>query len=128
MEYFWIWLKGISLTICTLGIYSFWYAAKLNRFIMSHTTFNGRHFSSTVTGGGLFKGTLVNLLILIGTLSFGFPIAVNRMYGYFFANLTLDAQPEDITALASEMDIGASALASGLEEAANVVDSISGII
>ncbi len=128
MEYFWIWLKGMVLTLCTLGIYSFWYAAKLNRYVMSHTTFNGRPFSSTMTGGGLLKVSLVNLLIVIGTLSFGFPIAVNRMYAYFFSNITLDAQPENIAAMASEMDTGASALASGLEEAANVFDAISGII
>jgi uncharacterized membrane protein YjgN (DUF898 family) len=127
-EYFWLWLKGVLLTIVTLGIYSFWYAANLNRYIMSHTTLNGRSFNSTMTGGGLFKTAFINILIVIFTLSFGFPIAVNRMYGYFFENLTLDARPEDLSTLAAAMDPGASALASGIEEAANVVEAISGII
>lgn len=127
-EFFWIWFKGALATVFTLGLYSFWYVAKLNRYVMSHTTFNGRSFNSTMTGGGLFKIALLNILIVICTLSLGFPIAVNRMYGYYFSNITLDISPSEIVALADEMDTGASALASGLEEAANVIDSISGII
>jgi uncharacterized membrane protein YjgN (DUF898 family) len=127
-EFFWLWIKGFLLTLVTLGIYSFWLTASVTRFVLSHTTFNQRPFQSSITGGGLFKMTIVNLLILIGTLGFGFPIIVNRMYGYFFSQLALEALPEDVATLASGMDKGASALASGLEEAANVIDGISGIV
>jgi uncharacterized membrane protein YjgN (DUF898 family) len=127
-DFFWIWLKGLVLTLVTLGIYSFWLQAKITRFVLSHTTFNQRAFNSNITGGGLFKVSIVNLLIMVGTLGFGFPIMVNRMYGYFLSNMTLEANPEDLATAAAQMDKGASALASGIEEAANVVDSISGII
>lgn len=128
MEFFWLTIKGGVLSVLTLGIYSFWYAANLNRYLMENTTFNGRPFSSTMTGGGLFQITITNFLIAFVTLGLGFPIAVNRMYGYYFANIGLDAEAQDIAALATQMDTGASALASGLEEAANIADSVSGIL
>lgn len=126
-EYFWIWLKGILLTIVTLGIYSFWFGATINRYIFSHTTLKSRRFGSTMTGGGLFGIAIVNMFIVICTLGFGFPIAVNRMYGYFLSNITLDANPDDLATVAGKMDAGASALASGIEDAANVIDAVSGV-
>jgi uncharacterized membrane protein YjgN (DUF898 family) len=126
-EFFWIWVKGILLTIVTFGIYSFWFAASVNRFIFSHTTINNRRFGSTITGGGLFGIAIVNMLIVMCTLGFGFPIAINRANGYFFSNITLEANPDDLATAAGKMDAGASALASGIEDAANVVDAVSGI-
>lgn len=126
-EYFFLWLKGVLLSIVTLGVYSFWYATSLNRYIFSHTTLNGRKFGSTMTGGGLFLTAIGNLFIVLFTLTLGFPVAVNRMYRYFFSNLTLEASPDDIATAAAGMDTGASAFASGLEEAANVADAVSGI-
>jgi uncharacterized membrane protein YjgN (DUF898 family) len=127
-EYFGIWLKGILLTIVTLGIYSFWFMANINRYIMSHTSLNGRTFNSTVTGGGLFKTSIINMLTVIFTFGLGFPIAVNRMYSYFFSNLTLDISPDELQAVAATFDTGASALATGIEDAAEVVDAIAGIM
>jgi uncharacterized membrane protein YjgN (DUF898 family) len=127
-EYFWIWLKGILLSIITIGIYSFWFMAQMTRFVMSNTTINGKSFNSTITGWGLFKTAIINMLTVILTLGFGFPLAVNRMYGYFFSNLTLDASPEELETVAASFDTSASALASGIEDAANVVDAISGIM
>jgi len=126
-EYFKMAIVGMLLTIVTLGIYSFWYAAKLNRYIMSHTTINGRAFKSTMTGGSLFYLSISNLFIVLFTLTLGFPVAVNRMYAYFFSNITLDANPDDLATVAATMDSGASAFASGLEEAANVADAVAGI-
>lgn len=126
-EYFRMAVIGALLSIVTFGMYSFWYAAKLNRYILSHTTVNGRSFNSTMTGGGLFALSVTNLLLVIGTLSLGFPVAANRMYHYFFSNMTLDANPEDLATVAATMDTGASAFASGLEEAANVADAVAGI-
>jgi uncharacterized membrane protein YjgN (DUF898 family) len=127
-EYFGIWLKGLLLTIVTLGIYSFWYMANINRYIMSHTSLNGRSFNSTLTGGELFKIAIINMLTVIFTFGFGFPIAVNRMYGYFYSNLTLDMSPDELQAVAATFDKGASALATGIEDAAEVVDAIAGIV
>ncbi len=127
-EYFGIWLKGILLSIITLGIYSFWFMANVNRYIMSHTSLNGRTFNSTMTGSGLFKTAIINMFTVIFTFGFGFPIAVNRMFGYFYSNLTLDISPDDLQAVASSFDTGASALATGIEDAAEVVDAIAGII
>jgi uncharacterized membrane protein YjgN (DUF898 family) len=127
-EFFWLWLKGIVFTVLTLGLYSFWFAAKMNRFIFTHTTFNGKKFDCTMAGGDLFVLSLTNMLIVIFTLFLGFPIAANRMYGYFFSTITLAADPSDIATAAATMDKGASALAQGIEDAANVVDAVSGII
>jgi uncharacterized membrane protein YjgN (DUF898 family) len=127
-EYFGIWLKGLLLTIVTLGIYGFWFMANINRYIMSHTSLNGRTFNSTVTGGALFKIAIINMLTVVFTFGLGFPIAVNRMYGYFFGNLTLDISPDELQAVAATFDTGASALATGIEDAAEVVDAIAGII
>lgn len=127
-DYFKIWLKGLVFTILTLGIYSFWFAAEISRFIWSHTTLNGRSFNSNITGGGLFKVAITNMFIIIFTLGFGFPIAVNRLYSYFLSNLTLDVNPDELATSAASFDKGASALATGIEDAANVIDALSGIV
>jgi uncharacterized membrane protein YjgN (DUF898 family) len=126
-EYFWLNLKGILLSVVTIGIYSFWYMAAVNRFIFSHTSLNGRRLSNTMTGGGLFGLTITNILIIIGTVGFGFSIATNRMYSYFYENLFIDGKAEYFETAAGTQDTGASALAIGIEEAANVVDAVSGI-
>lgn len=125
-EYFWIWLKGIILTVLTLGVYSFWFSAEINRYTLSNTSLDGKSFNSNITGGGLFKVGIVNVFIVVLTLGLGFPIALNRIYEYFFSNLTLDASPEKIETVAASFDTKASAFAGGIEEAADVVDAISG--
>jgi len=127
-EYFWLNIKGILLTIITLGIYTFWYAASLNRYIFSHMSIDGHKMDSTITGGALFGLAITNLLIVICTLGFGFPIAVNRMYGYLFENVSLDASADDLRTTAGETDTGASAFAQGIEQAADAIDALSGII
>lgn len=127
-EYFWIWLKGIFLTLLTLGVYSFWFSAELSRYTMSKTSLDGKSFNSTITGSGLFKIGIVNIFIILFTLGLGFPIAINRIYEYLFSNLTLDASPEKLETIAASFDTEASAFAGGIEEAADVIDAISGIM
>lgn len=74
--------KGYFLTIFTLGIYSFWYAKDLVNFYINNILIeqDGKYsrLDSELTGWDYMKLTVVNLLILIGTLGLGYAWVVTR--------------------------------------------------
>lgn len=61
-ELFAAWIKGLVLTILTLGIYRFWMKTALRRYIWSHLKLGGDAFEYTGTGGELFRGFLIVFL------------------------------------------------------------------
>lgn len=72
-EVFKISMKGMVLSILTLGIYLFWYQAELSRYQSRHTHFDGAHLELSFTGGELFKLFWFQILGLTFTLGFAFP-------------------------------------------------------
>lgn len=60
-----LWLTNLLLTIVTLGIYSFWATARERRLLWSHTQLLGERLEYTGTGGELFRGFLVVLVVFI---------------------------------------------------------------
>jgi uncharacterized membrane protein YjgN (DUF898 family) len=58
------------LTMCTLGIYSFWAKNKVREFHYSHTEMDGDRFAYHGTGGELFSGALKasGIMIVLGLL------------------------------------------------------------
>lgn len=58
-------LKGMLLTILTLGIYRFWYKTRLRRYYWSNTTLLDEGFEYTGTGKELLIGFLIALAVLV---------------------------------------------------------------
>lgn len=58
-------IRGTLLTLVTLGIYRFWYKARLRRYYWSNTTLGGDGFEYTGTGKELFIGFLIALAVIV---------------------------------------------------------------
>ena len=92
-DYFVLNLKGYFLTIITFGIYIFWWEKDFFEYYIDNLSLNhnGKEIAlnSTVTGGGFFKLAIVNILIIIFTLGFGYAWAATRTLKYIFNNIEL---------------------------------------
>ncbi|GLK78164.1 membrane protein [Methylopila jiangsuensis] len=58
-------LKGLLLTLLTLGVYRFWYQTDVRRFLWSRTAIEGDGLEYTGRGLELFLGFLIALAVLI---------------------------------------------------------------
>jgi uncharacterized membrane protein YjgN (DUF898 family) len=87
-------IVGYLLTLVTLGVYSFWMIADLINYSyeQKHIHQNGRsaQFRSTLTGGGLLKLFLVDILLLVVTLGIATPWVVARNLSHAADNLFIE--------------------------------------
>ncbi len=67
-ELYGIFLMNLLWTVLTLGIFRFWAITRIRRYLWSRTRFQGERFEYTGTGGELFIGVLLAILILIGAV------------------------------------------------------------
>ncbi|MFD1332903.1 YjgN family protein [Methylopila musalis] len=58
-------LKGLVLTLVTLGVYRFWYQTNIRRFLWGRTEIDGDALEYTGRGMELFLGFLIALAVLI---------------------------------------------------------------
>lgn len=65
------------LTIVTLGIFRFWAKTRMRRYVWSRFSFDGDRVEYTGTGGELFKGFVVALLLF---LAFAIPIRLTIVF------------------------------------------------
>ncbi|MDQ4140801.1 MAG: YjgN family protein [Bacteroidota bacterium] len=93
-EFFMILLKGHLLTIPTFGVYYFFMARDLYKHFVNniflHQNGEYAHLETNITGWGLAKLEVVNLLILIFTVGLGAPLVTVRTMRYIFANTELE--------------------------------------
>lgn len=93
-DYFMLNLKGYLLTVFTLGIYGFWWQKDLFEYYINNLSMNKDDkeiaLNSTVTGGGVFKLAIVNILIIIGTLGIGYAWVVTRTMKFVFDNIEME--------------------------------------
>ncbi len=93
LELFLINLKGMLLSLVTLGIYSFWWQKDIIAYMIDNASFHRGEDSlkmqSTLTGGGLLKLTLVNMLIAIFTLGLGFAWVEIRTLKYITEHIKI---------------------------------------
>jgi uncharacterized membrane protein YjgN (DUF898 family) len=61
---FFLYIINGLLTVLTLGIYSFWGTTKIRRYFWSHTKVQGEPLEYTGTGGQLFVGFLIGIVLL----------------------------------------------------------------
>jgi uncharacterized membrane protein YjgN (DUF898 family) len=95
-----------------LGLYYFWFQARRQRYMWSHTNFGAARFRSTVTGSALFMLQIVNFLLLVVTLGFALSWVTVRTMRFTCRNLAL-VGPVDLDAIAQEAQ-PASATGEGL--------------
>ncbi|MEQ5843882.1 YjgN family protein [Paraburkholderia acidicola] len=74
-ELYGIFIKNLLLTIVTVGIYRFWATTALRRYVWSRMRFQDERFEYTGTGGELFKGFLLAMGILIGSMIVAFVLS-----------------------------------------------------
>ena len=93
-DFFILNLKGYFLTLITLGIYMFWWQKDIFAYYMDNMSFHKDEqevkITSTVTGGGLFKLQIVNLLLTIVTLGFGYAWVEMRTMKFFTENIQIE--------------------------------------
>ena len=63
-ELYGIFFVNLLLGIITLGIYRFWGRTRYRRYLWSHTGYDGDRFEYTGTGGELFRGFVIAMVIL----------------------------------------------------------------
>jgi uncharacterized membrane protein YjgN (DUF898 family) len=86
-----LFLKGILLTMISLGIYSPWFSASLTKYIAENSIFGNHAFESKIDGKVLFfmylKGIALSI-ITVGIYSFWFRAELfrYRWNNYFFQN------------------------------------------
>lgn len=101
-------LKGILLSIITLGIYMFWWQKELYAYYINNTTLHkgdqSLRMQTTITGFGLLKLNLVNLLITIFTLGIGFAWVEIRTMRYMTQNIFLEGDIDIETVTQTEDD------------------------
>jgi len=68
MELFWMYIKGMLITIFTLGIYGPWFMVDLRKYIMSHLRFGNLSFDFKGEGDRLFWINLKFVLLFYITL------------------------------------------------------------
>lgn len=116
-DFFLLNLKGYFLSIFTLGIYIFWWQKDLFEYFVSYLRLRQGDrkiiFRSKATGGGFAGLMIVNFLIIIFTLGFGYAWVITRTLRYvadnieMYGDLSLDelvqSQPDYSDAMADDM-------------------------
>jgi uncharacterized membrane protein YjgN (DUF898 family) len=84
-------LKGYLLTLVTFGIYFFWWQKEQFEFYVNNTRLeqgeDAVFFNSRATGGGFAELLIVNALITIFTLGFGYAWTVTRTMNFVMNNI-----------------------------------------
>jgi len=97
-NYFIINLKGYLLSLMTLGIYGSWWQKDRLAYYVDHLTLNKENqqirMKFTATGGELFKLNIINLVILICTLGFGYAWVVTRSVNFMTSKIMLQGDME----------------------------------
>ncbi|MRG45068.1 DUF898 family protein [Chitinophaga sp. SYP-B3965] len=93
-EFFKMNIKGYFLTLFTLGIYFFWWQADAFRYSIDKLRLlhgnKSYNFQSKATGGAFAGLLIVNMLIFIFTLGFGYAWVQVRTIKFIFANVEID--------------------------------------
>lgn len=83
-------IKGMLLTLVTLGLYRFWFKSNLRRYYWANTRLLDDGFEYTGTGRELFIGFLIALAVIVplNIASIIITLAMGESAGQFFGALT----------------------------------------
>jgi uncharacterized membrane protein YjgN (DUF898 family) len=114
-DYFVLNLRGFCLTLITLGIYSGWWLADLQRFRYNHLNLDGSRFSLDIKTGEYISLLAGNFFIILFTLGLGLAWAKVRTQRFFLNRLSLYG-PLDLNAVVQRRLDQGNAIGEGLEE------------
>src|ERR1035437_3745869 len=107
-EYFFLNLKGFLLSIITLGIYSSWWENARFAYYVNNLTLNKEgqqiRMKSTATGGEFFKLNIVNLLLFVFTLGFGYAWVATRSMKFVTGKIKITGDMDLDTIQQTEYD------------------------
>ncbi|MDH4261840.1 MAG: YjgN family protein [Spirochaetia bacterium] len=116
-------LLAMLLIPFTFGFYAFHYKADLERYYWQHTFFQGNMFKSDMSGTGLLKVTFLSFFITVFTLGFGFAWAIIIKKKYLLETISFTGEV-DLLKIQAVPDSSADALAEGISEAGDFLDTI----
>lgn len=88
-EFIKLYIKGILLTIITLGIYSFWFAIELRKYIFGHLHLGNVDFSSKGDGTEYFWMNVKGILLSIVTLGIYLFWFSKDLFNYLIGNIEM---------------------------------------
>ncbi len=88
-EFFWLYIKGILLTLVTLGIYGAWFQVDIRKYIFSHLRFGNLSFDFKGDGGGLFWINLKMILLMYPTLGIYSFWYYKNLWQFYAENTTI---------------------------------------
>ncbi len=123
-DYFKMFLKVALLYLPTAGLYLFWYQANMIKYQWNHTvSSSGVKLHSNITGGDIFVTALLTAFMILFTLGIAFPWAVLKWIKLFVNTISLEGDI-DLAAIQSRGDEGASAVADGMSDIGDVLESV----
>jgi len=88
-EFFWLYIKGILLTLITIGIYGAWFQVDIRKYIFSHLRFGNLSFDFRGDGGGLFWINLKMILLMYPTLGIYSFWYYKNLWQFYAENTTI---------------------------------------
>ena len=113
---------GILVTICSLGIFSFWFQAAVAQHHINCTTFQGIPLSCNTGNGELIGVSLASLVLIVFTLGIAFPWVMVMKLRSIIENTSIQGVPT-LTSIRGELDRDANAFAEGVLDSLEVFDS-----
>lgn len=96
-ELFWLYLKGVLLTILTLGIYGAWFQVDLRRYIFSHLRFGDLSFNFKGKGGDLFWINFKLGLLIYPTLGIYSFWYYRNLWRFYAENTTITQNGKEVS-------------------------------
>jgi len=110
-------MKALPLILLTLGVYYFWYLAKLSRYQTENTWFDGARGELEITGTEILQLVLLQILALTFSLGLAFPWVTTYSLRFYLARLRFvgPIQFAQIYQADSQGDASADGLADALD-------------
>jgi len=110
-------IKALPLILLTLGVYYFWYLAKLSRYQTENTWFDGARGELEITGTEILQLVLLQILALTFSLGLAFPWVTTYSLRFYLARMRFvgPIQFAQIYQADSQGDASADGLADALD-------------
>lgn len=105
-ELFSVFIKGILLTVLSIGIYGSWFAMNLRNYIFSNIKFGNIEFKSNASGSRYFvlvlKGYFLSIITL-GIYSFWW---MSEIFAFYVNNITMHKDEQEIRLKSTATGVG----------------------
>ena len=116
-------IAGTFLSYVTLGLYFPWFFARLHRYHVQHTLFEGRRFQSSLRGYQVLGFGVVSAFLILSSLGLALPWAMTT-WMKLRAHTTAYAYSVDLDGIRDVVAAQGSALAEGVGEAGEALSEL----